>query len=333
MRTTNSIRLLFSVSLLVPWIHPLSAQQSRVARATHVEEPPTIDGRVDDAVWELAEPITDFIQAEPLQGTSASERTVVRMLYDDRALYIGAILYDSEPDQILTSDSRRDSGMEDSDSFQIIVDTYHDLQNGFVFGTNPSGIEFDGQVSNEGRGGGGPNGRDRQTAVVGSGEGFNLNWDASWTVRTYLNEVGWMAEFEIPLRTLRYAESPQRWGLNFQRNIRRKRETVYWAPIDRIYNLYRLSSAGLLEGLELEALRNFKVTPYAVGSASRSFTNSAETEADFDGNTGFDVKFGVTPTLNLDVTYNTDFAQVEVDEEIVNLTRFKVRFPEKRPFL
>ncbi len=330
---TNSVRLISWVFLLVFWIHPVSAQQSRVARAAPVEEAPTIDGRVDDAVWELAEPITDFIQAEPLQGTSASERTVVRMLYDERALYIGAILYDSEPDQILASDSRRDSGMGDSDSFQIIVDTYLDLQNGFVFGTNPSGIEFDGQVSNEGQGGGGGGGgRDRQTAVVGSGGGFNLNWDASWTVRTYVNEVGWMAEFEIPLRSLRYSESPQRWGLNFQRNIRRKRETVYWAPVDRIYNLYRLSSAGLLEGLELETPRNFKVTPYAVGSSSRNFATPAQTEADFDGDVGFDVKFGVTPTLTLDVTYNTDFAQVEVDEEIVNLTRFNVRFPEKRGF-
>ena len=206
---TNAVRPLSWAVLLVCWIHPLSAQQSRVARATRVEEPPTIDGRVDDAVWEQAEPITDFIQAEPLQGESASEKTVVRMLYDTRALYIGAILYDSEPDQILASDSRRDSGMGDSDSFQIIVDTYLDLQNGFVFGTTPSGVEFDGQVSNEGQGGGGGGGgRDRQTAVVGSGEGFNLNWDASWTVRTYMNEVGWMAEFKIPLRSLRYSESP-----------------------------------------------------------------------------------------------------------------------------
>ena len=329
---TNTARLMFWVFPLMLWIQPLSAQQSRVARATRVEEPPTIDGLIDDAAWELAEPITDFVQAEPLQGMSASERTVVRILYDQRAIYVGVILYDSEPDQILASDSRRDSGMGESDSFQIIVDTYHDLQNGFVFGTNPSGIEFDGQVSNEGQGGGGGRGRDRQTAVVGSGEGFNLNWDASWTVRTHVNEIGWMAEFEIPLRSLRYAESPQMWGLNFQRNIRRKRETVYWAPIDRIYNLYRLSSAGRLEGLELETPRNFKVTPYVVGSASRDFTSPVETESDLDSNAGLDAKFGVTPTLNLDLTYNTDFAQVEVDEEMVNLTRFNVRFPEKRPF-
>ena len=329
---TNSVRLMSSVFLLLFWTHPLYAQEGRVARATRVEEAPTIDGRIDDAVWELAEPIADFIQAEPLQGTPASEETVVRILYDERAVYIGVVLYDSEPDQILASDSRRDSGMGESDSFQIILDTYQDLQNGFVFGTNPSGIEFDGQVSNEGQGGGGGGGRDRQISVVGSGEGFNLNWDASWTVRTQVSEIGWTAEFEIPLRTLRYSESPQRWGLNFQRNIRRKRETAYWSPIERIYNLYRLSSAGQLEGLELETPRNFKVTPYVVGSAARDFTNPVETESDFGSDAGFDVKFGVTPTLNLDLTYNTDFAHVEVDEEIVNLTRFNVRFPEKRPF-
>ena len=169
-------------------------------------------------------------------------------------------------------------------------------------------------------------------AQAGSGSGFNKNWDASWTVRTHVNEIGWMAEFEIPLRSLRYGDRPQVWGMNFQRNIRRKREQVYWAPIERIYNLYRLSAAGELHGLELETPRNFKVTPYAVATASRDFTNAAETATDFDPDAGLDVKFGVTPSLNLDLTYNTDFAQVEVDEQVINLTRFNVRFPEKRPF-
>ena len=195
-----------------------------------VEEPPTIDGFINDAVWELADPITDFIQKEPFEGTAATEETVVRIVYDSRAVYIGVICYDSEPDQILVTDSRRDSGMGDTDSFQIIFDTYHDRQNGFVFGTNPAGIEYDGQVSNEGQGGGG-GGRGRQS--VGSGSGFNRNWDASWTVRTHVNEIGWMAEFEIPLRSLRYGDKPQVWGLNFERNIRRKREQVYWSPIER----------------------------------------------------------------------------------------------------
>ena len=310
----------------------LRAQEEgvRVARATFVEEPPRIDGFVDDAVWELATPITDFIQTEPVEGTPASEKTVVKIVYNDRAVFVGVICYDAEPGQILVTDSRRDSSLGDTDSFQIIFDTYHDRQNGFVFGTNPAGIEYDGQVSNEGQGGGG--GRGRGNAQVGSGSGFNKNWDASWTVRTHVNEIGWMAEFEIPLRSLRYGDQPQIWGMNFQRNIRRKREEVFWAPIERIYNLYRLSSAGELHGLELETPRNFKITPYAVATASRNFANPEETGTDFDPDAGLDAKFGVTPSLNLDLTYNTDFAQVEVDEQVVNLTRFNVRFPEKRPF-
>lgn len=333
----KNVQLICSVIFGLCCVQPILVQEmlgqeiNRAARAAFVELPPVIDGIVDDTVWELADPITDFIQAEPLQGTPASEKTIVRLVYTNTAIYVGAILYDSEPDRILVTDSRRDSGMGDSDSFQVIFDTYLDRQNGFVFGTNPSGVEFDGQVSNEGQGGGG-GGRDRQTATVGSGAGFNLNWDATWTVRTYVNEIGWMAEFEIPLRSLRYGASPQTWGLNFQRNILRKRETVFWTPIDRIYNLYRLSSAGQLEGLDLAEPRNFKVTPYVVASASRNFTNPSQLETDFDGDAGLDAKFGVTPTLSLDFTYNTDFAQVEVDEEIVNLTRFNVRFPEKRPF-
>ena len=310
---------------------PLCAQETRrVAHATLVDRAPSIDGVVDDPVWELAPPITGFVQAEPSQGMPASEQTVVRILYDSGYLYVGVICYDSDPGEILVTDSRRDSGMGDTDSFQMILDTYHDFQNGFVFGTNPAGIEFDGQVSDAGQGGRG--GRAGDTAVAGSGSGFNLNWDGSWTVRTHVNEVGWMAEFAIRLRSLRYGDRPQTWGLNFQRNIRRKRETAYWAPIERAFNLYRLSSAGALEGLELDAPRNFKVTPYTIGTATRDFGNEAETETELDADFGLDVKFGVTPTLNLDITYNTDFAQVEVDEQIVNLTRFSVRLPEKRPF-
>ena len=299
-----------------------------VASATFVETPPVIDGIVDDAVWELATPITGFVQTEPVEGTPASEETVVRILYNSRAIFISVICYDSEPGLIRVTDSRRDSGMNDTDSFQVIFDTYHDRQNGFVFGTNPAGIEFDGQVSNEGEGTRAIQGR----AAVTSGSGFNLNWDTSWTVRTEVNALGWTAEFEIPLRSLRYGDRPQTWGVNFQRNIRRKNEEVFWAPIERIYNLYRLSSAGELRGLELETPRNFNVTPYVTGTASRNFANAAESEWDYDGDIGFDAKFGVTPSLNLDVTYNTDFAQVEVDEQVINLTRFSVRFPEKRSF-
>ena len=325
------IRILFIVPVAMIFSAAMVSGQnaSRVGWATLVDEAPTIDGFIDDAVWARAEPFTGFVQQAPIVGNPATERTEIRILYDESAIFIGAILYDSEPDEILVTDSRRDSGLGGMDSFQIIFDTYHDRQNGFVFGTNPAGIEFDGQVTNEG---GGMRGGGRATSNVGSGAGFNRNWDASWTVRTRVTDVGWTAEFEIPLSSLRYGTKPQVWGVNFQRNISRSREQLFWAPIGQVYNLYRLSQAGELHGLELEEPRNLKVTPYAVGSASRTYTNPVETEADLDGAFGLDVKYGVTPSLTLDLTYNTDFAQVEVDEQVVNLTRFNVRFPEKRPF-
>ena len=147
---------------------------------------------------------------------------------------------------------------------------------------------------------------------------------------TGTTDASWTAEFRIPLRTLRYGPAPQTWGINFFRNIQRTRERAYWAPIERVFNLGRLSSAGDLRGLQLETPRNFKLLPYTVGSANRNFTPGVTT--DFAGDIGLDAKFGVTPSLNLDATINTDFAQVEVDTQQINLTRFNLRFPEKRPF-
>ena len=310
------------------------AEAARAAEAAPVQESPIIDGVVDDEVWSNAKVLTDFIQAEPHEGEPATEKTEVRILYDNQTVYVGVICYDSDPSGIIVTDARRDSSLDDTDSFRIIFDTYHDQQNGFVFGTNPSGLEHDGQVTNEGSGsggfGGGGGGGPRRSQT-GSGGGFNLNWDASWTVATHIGDYGWSAEFAIPLRTLRYAsEKPQVWGLNFQRNIRRKREEDFWSPVSRIYNLYRLSDAGELQGLELETPRNFKVTPYAKASAGREY--ETRDSADYDGDWGVDSKFGVTPSLNLDLTYNTDFAQVEVDEQQINLTRFNLFFPEKRSF-
>jgi hypothetical protein len=280
------------------------------ATALKVTEAPVIDGVLEERAWSEAIPLTDFTQAEPFEGSPASERTEVRLLYDSTALFVGVTLHDSDPSQIVTTDTSRDAGLGEQDSFQLIFDTFHDLQNGFVFGTNVTGIQYDAQVRSQG--------------------GANSNWDASWEVKTATSADGWTAEFRIPLRTLRYGPPPQVWGVNFMRNIQRRRERTFWAPLARIYNLGRLSSAGELRGLELAAPRNFKILPYAVTSANRNFTPGAET--DYDGDVGFDAKFGVTGSLNLDVTYNTDFAQVEVDTQQINLTRFNVRFPEKRPF-
>ena len=307
-----------------------SATGARIGRAFSTIEAPAIDGRLDEDVWAAAEPLTDFIQAEPFEGQPATERTEVRILFDDEAVYIGAMLYDSDPAGIIATDARRDSNLQDTDSFRVVFDTYHDLQNGFVFGTTPAGLEYDGQLSNAGGGGGGGGGGPQMRARTGSGGGFNVNWDASWTVATQVTDEGWSAEFAIPLRTLRYGSSPQTWGINFHRNIRRKREEDYWSPVARIYDLYRLSSAGELHGLELRSPRNFKVTPYALSAAGRDY--AVEVEAQTNTDFGVDAKVGITPSLNVDLTYNTDFAQVEVDDQQINLSRFNLFFPEKRPF-
>jgi hypothetical protein len=309
---------------------PTVPAAAHVATATRAIEAPTMDGDVlGDAAWAHASPLTTFWQEQPNEGQPVSERTEVRVIFTADTLYIGAVLYDSDPSGIIVSDARRDAPMDDTDSFQMILDTYRDRQNGFVFGTNPAGVEYDGQVTNEGQGGGGLGFGQMQSG--GSGSGFNINWDAAWTVRAQIGEHGWSAEFAIPFRTLRYpAGASQTWGINFQRNIRRRNERAYWAPIPRQFNLYRLSLAGSIGGVETPALRNLRITPYALANqlASGEVPVDAETDFDFGG----DLKYSITPSLTLDATINTDFAQVEVDDQQVNLDRFTLFFPEKRPF-
>ncbi len=309
------------------------------AVALGVPEAPTLDGDVlGDPSWADAVPATGFVQNTPDEGRPASERTEVRILYTTDTLYFGVVCYDQDPSAIIVSDSRRDSSLEETDSFQIILDTFRDQQNGFVFGTNPSGLEYDGQVVNEGQGSGrfsgglqrpgGGQGRQQR----GSGGGFNLNWDGAWEVRTRTSEVGWSAEFAIPFRTLRFPSGGvQTWAVNFQRNIRRRNESAFWAPLPRQFTLYRLSLAGALTGLAVPVQRNLKITPYVLGEALRVDTQATR-DTSLTGDIGVDLKYSVTPSLTLDLTYNTDFAQVEVDEEQVNLDRFNLFFPEKRPF-
>ncbi|MCG8608450.1 carbohydrate binding family 9 domain-containing protein, partial [bacterium] len=304
-----------------------------VAKATRVESGPQLDGDVlNDAVWKQVEPIAGrFWQTGPDEGQPASEKTEVRLLYTDRALYVGVICYDSDPSKIVVSDSRRDASLEDTDCFQIMLDTYQDRQNGFLFGTNPAGIEYDAQITNEGRGsfGGGPRGGGRQRG--GAGGGFNLNWDGSWEVRTKTSNDNWSAEFAIPFRTLRFANvEEQTWGINFQRNIRRRNEKAYWMKLPRQYNIQRISLAGTLQGLRNIQQQNLKVMPYTLGEVIHDFSNNQD--ANFEGDLGLDLKYSLTPSLTLDGTYNTDFAQVEVDEQQINFDRFNLFFPEKRAF-
>ncbi len=300
---------------------------SLLAEAVRTLTPPRIDGRLDEEEWQSAPILSGFIQNAPFEGRPASERTEVRILFDDDALYIGAWLYDSNPAGILQGESRRDASLNETDAFVLIFDTYHDRQNGFVFGTTPAGIEYDGQVTREGQGGGGGDRMQR-----GSGGGFNLNWDGSWEVATSRDGEGWYAEFRIPFSTLRYGGAgPQQWGVNFSRKIRRKSEEAFWAPLPRQYNLHRVSLAGTLTGLEAPARRSLTVTPYLLSSGSRSWI-ADPVSTDYAVEVGGDVKVGLGPNLTLDLTVNTDFAQVEVDDQQINLTRFNLFFPEKRPF-
>ena len=313
-----------------------TASGAPLARPARVVEGPEIDGDVlGDPAYAAAVPASGFVQSRPFEGQPASERTEVRIVHTDDTLYFGIVCYTADPATIIAADSRRDSDLTETDSFQIILDTYHDGLNGFVFGTNPAGVEYDGQVTNEGQGtgrfGGGGSGRPSNSRQQrGSGGGFNLNWDGVWQVRTRVSDVGWSAEVAIPFRTLRYPTADvQTWGMNFQRNIRARNEQAYWSPMPRQFSLNRLSLAGELRGLRVPPQRNLQLMPYSLGSATR---RTVDGRTGGDGDAGADLKYSVTPSLTLDGTFRTDFAQVEVDDEQINLDRFTLFFPEKRPF-
>jgi Domain of unknown function (DUF5916)/Carbohydrate family 9 binding domain-like len=297
------------------------------------QEPPTLDGRVNDEAWLGTEPYTTFTQQDPVEGAPASERTEVRVLFDKSNVYIGIICFDTEPDKIIVNQSRRDADISETDSVIVVFDTFNDTQNAFVFGTNPLGIEYDGQVAGEGQASGISS---RQSGTQGSQRGginaFNANWDGDWRVRSATTERGWETELAIPLKTLRYAAGDNRtWGFNVKRNIRRKNEQVFLSPIPRGSDVFRVSMAAKLTGLDLPQRRDIKLTPYVLGSANKDYTITSD-QLDRKGDVGLDVKWGVRPNLTADFTVNTDFAQVEADEEQVNLTRFDLFFPEKRPF-
>ena len=312
----------------------VTAAAGLVAHASRVDSAPVVDGVVlTDPAWAEVTPVEGFVQNTPDEGQPSTERTQVYIGYTEETLYVAVGCYVTDPDTIIVSDSRRDSQLRDTDSFQIILDPFLDKQNGFVFGTNPAGIEYDGQVTNEGGGGryggGGFVRRSGSQQQGGSGGGFNLNWDGVWQVRTTVSATGWTAEFAIPFRTLRYpAGVEQIWGINFQRNIRDRNEQAFWAPLPRQFNLNRLSLAGELRGLEVPRQRNLKLIPYLLGQAVSRDTGRTTAVGDLGG----DLKYSVTPSLTLDLTYNTDFAQVEVDDQQINLDRFNLFFPEKRPF-
>lgn len=298
------------------------------AQSIPLSSAPIIDGEViNDELWQQYPAFDGLKQIRPYSGEPASEKTDIRIGYTETTLYVSVVCYDSAPEKLVVSDARRDASLDGTDSFLFIIDTYHDRQNGFVFGTNSLGVEYDGQVDNEGQGNN--NNNRQQGGTIG---GFNLNWDASWEVKSQVGDYGWSAEFAIPLRTIRFASGNDKvWGLNIQRNIRKTNEVAYWAPLPIQFDLKRLSLAGELTGLNLKSPGNLKFIPYALHNISRDFS-ADPSKAKHSPDVGADIKYSITPSLTLDLTYNTDFAQVEVDQQQINLDRFNLFFPEKRPF-
>lgn len=286
-----------------------------VMRAQRTDAPIVIDGRLDEAVWKTARVLTDFVQQLPETGMPARFRTEVRLLYDQDNLYVAGVNFDPAPTRAITVGLERDFVSSNSDIFGLVLDTFHDRRNSFLFLINPKGAVRDEQTFNDSR------------TIVDA-------WDGIHTVRTSLQDSSWTVEMRIPLKTLRFnaQTDPQTWGINFIRRVRRVNETSYWAPLERQYRVHRMSKAGTIEGLSgLKQGRNLQVKPYALASNSVGAqvpSSSLGSRAELGG----DIKYGVTPSLTLDLTVNTDFSQVEVDQQIVNLTRFGVLFPERREF-
>lgn len=271
-----------------------------------------LDGVLDDEVWKRAEVADGFSQSEPRTGQPATEATEVRVAYDANTLYIAAYLHDREPSRIIINDIKKDFTETDQDDFEVILDTYLDHHNGYLFITNAAGAKTDRQVAGEGR-------------------EVNGSWDAVWEVRTQRVADGWTLEMGIPFKALRFDPTAGgTWGVNFARRIRRKNEIDMWAPIPREHNVMRLSLAGELDGVHPErAPRDIRVKPYVLGRSLRAVGIKPYTTT---GDAGVDLKSALTRSLTLDVTVNPDFAQAEADEQQVNLTQFSQFFPEKREF-
>lgn len=276
-----------------------------------------LDGVLDEADWAQADTTDAFwIQIQPDPGFPFQEPTVVRVVYDDRNLYVGAELYDSHPDRLTVPGIEQDYRTESSDIFGFALDTFLDRQNAFLFAVNPEGAIFDAQAFND------------QQSV-------NRSWEGVIHVETRQHERGWTVEVAIPFSTLRYdpTASEHTWGLNFSRRIRRDNADAYWAPLPRQFRIYKMSRAGTLTGLrDLPRSRNLTVKPYLATSTLGHRPDGLAFETGTEADVGLDVKYGVTSQLTLDVTVNTDFSQAEVDQQQINLSRFSLFFPEQRDF-
>ena len=285
-----------------------------VITATRIEEPIQLDGLLVEPAWEQAERISSFVQQEPQEGAPTSERTEVMILFDSGNLYIGVLCFDSEPGGIRATEQRRDNELESDDIFEIILDTLHDHRSSYLFRINPLGTLYDATITNE-------------------GQSSNENWDERWEAQTRITEEGWFAEIRIPFSAVRFVAGEQiTWGINLHRTIKRKNEDVFWTAHNRNFDFDEVSRAGHLLGLADIQGYSMRVKPFVTTGASR-LAQDGQDSTDNLTDAGIEVaKILLTPQLTFDFTVNPDFAQADVDQAQVNLSRFSLFFPERREF-
>jgi hypothetical protein len=286
---------------------------AKTMTATRIFVPPKIDGYGDDKAWTKVPWYGGFLQREPVEGANPTEKTEIKVVYDNEAIYFFLMMYDSEPAKIVRRLARRDNVVE-SDIISIRIDSYHDHQTGAEFTINASGSKID-------------------ILQYDDGTKDDDSWDPVWEVQSRVVSNGWCAEVKIPFRILRYDTDNSTWGINILRRISRKNEYDYWALIPRSANGF-ISQFGHLNGLEhLPSPQHFEALPYMVASGTfQPQTSSKTQQKEFRPNAGLDAKYGLTSNFTIDLTANPDFGQVEADPEVLNLTTIETFYPEKRPF-
>jgi len=288
-------------------------------RATRLAEPIVFDGKLDDPVYSRVKPLTGFIQQEPQEGEPATEQTDSWIFFDDSNFYVAVRCWDSHPERMVVNEMRRDNNnITRNENVTLVIDTFYDRRNGFYFMSTPLGAL-------------------RDMAVGDEGQSNNVDWNTVWDAKASMFEQGWMLEMAIPFKSLRFKHAgPQVWSINLRRNVIWKNEASFLSPIAAAHSLrgvYRFSDAATLVGVEIPgSTRNFELKPYALSSLTTDQTADEPFSNEPNGDVGFDAKYGLTRGLIGDFTYNTDFAQVEEDQQEVNLTRFSLFFPEKRDF-
>ncbi len=296
--------------------HSAPQQNDKIAEAFRVDKSPKLDGTLNDPLWQLTKPITEFRQREPHEGEPSTENTEVRILYTRHAVYFGIYCHDSDPSRIIATELRRDVSQDLDDHFDILIDSNHDRRGAYVFEINPLGTQNDGLIVEEQR-------------SIDRGD-FDRGWDGLWTSEAHITLDGWTATIEIPFTTLNFTHSNDvLWGVNFRRFIRRKNEEDLWSAYRRTFGITKVSEAGQLRGItDIGSGRLFIVKPYALAR----YDKQTGQDPKFPLTGGLDVKYGISSNLVLNLTGNTDFADAEVDLQPFNLTPFKVLIPEKRQF-